>query len=218
MPYKCISLSTDIQADNLNVSLITGQHHYRKSNSHVRKLEFCRHFWSKFLPNGFGKMFPNLSYMEVRETPLMALKRSNFAGMSKLIVLYIDDTKILSLPNDLFADMKSLKELTISKSFVTILPANIFLPLESLKLFNGKYNKISRLSSDLFRGNPLMESINLIGNDELQDIKIDFTKLNNITEIYLFQCGCINSYYLKSSPTFTLIGLQYAIKIRCSNT
>lgn len=204
----------DVQSDILEVSKITGYHHYRKSNFHVLKLEFNRHQWAKYLPNGFGKIFPNMIEMEIRETPLKTLRRSNFVAMTNMVVLLIEDTRIAELAGDTFAELINLQELSISRSFLKALPTNIFLPLKNLRYFDGKHNKITELERDLFRGNMNIELINLIGN-YFNEIKVDFAALPKIIEVYLLQCGCINSYYLMSSSTFSLADLQSSIRKRC---
>lgn len=215
MPYKCVTLGSDVQTDNMQVTTITGFHHYRKSNQQVEKLEFNHHLWTTYLPNGFGEFFPNLIEFEVRETPLKALKRSNFAGLRLLVVLSMDDTKIASIANNTFADLSNLQELAISRSFLSTLSPNIFLPLVNLRSFDGKYNKLFKLEPNLFRENSRIELINLTGN-KLYEIATDFTKLKNITEVYLFNCHCVNAYYAAGNPTFTIKEFQKLIKKRCS--
>lgn len=214
MPYKCATLNVDVQSDNLEVSKITGYHHYRRNNNYVEKLEYNHHKWSTYLPNGFGIIFPNLLEFEVRETPLKGLKRSNFAGMTKLVVLCIDDARLTSIPSDVFVDVEKLEDLSIVKSFLTTLPSNMLLPLKKLRSFDAKHNKLTELSGDLFRGNPSIEYINLIGNN-FDGIGVDFTQLNRVSEIYLLKCGCVNSYYVKSSPAYTLKDLSHLIARKC---
>lgn len=217
MPYKCSTLGADIQTDNLEVSKITGYHHYRRTNIHVEKLEFNHQKWSSYLPNGFGIIFPNLLEMEVQATPLRALRRNNFVGMSKLLVLNLDEARLANIANNTFVDLVNLEELSITKSFLTVLPVNIFLPLTRLRAFDGKHNKITQLSRDLFRGNPAIAYINLIGN-AFHDIKVDFTTLQSIREIYLLKCGCINTYYVKMNPRNTLKDLNNLIKRKCTSS
>lgn len=157
--------------------------------------------------------------MEVQATPLKALKRSNFVGMSKLLVLNLDEARLSNIANNTFVDLINLEELSITKSFLAVLPVNILLPLTSLRSFDGKHNKITQLNRDLFQGNTAIEYINLIGNS-FHDIKVDFTKLqSSIKEIYLLKCGCVNSYYVKLNPTQnTLKDLNNLIKRKCSSS
>lgn len=132
----------------------------------------------------------------------------------KLVTLNIDETEISNLPVDTFKDLVNLEELTIKKSFVKILPTKIFAPLKKLRFFDGKHNKVSKLEEKLFEDNFLIESINFSGN-ELREIKVDFTQLEKLSEVYLFNSGCINSYFLRLSSTFTLQRLQHSIQKEC---
>jgi Leucine-rich repeat (LRR) protein len=198
----------------MKISSITGYHHYQKKNVHVERIEFMS-MWSSHLPNGFGNFFPNLAEIEVRETPLRELKRSNFEGMSKLIVLSIEDTKLSLIADDTFDDLVSLQELTIRKSLVATLSPKLFFPLKNLRAFDGKSNKFTRLESDLFTRNSKIESINFSGN-VLRDIAVNFTSFENIIEVYFFNCGCIDAYFFKTSAIFTLKDLQKLINKKCS--
>lgn len=214
VPYKCLTLGVDVQKEDLNISSITGYHHYLKTNRNVERVEIINQWWCSYLPNRFAEFFPNLLEFEARETPLKAIKRSNFVRMSKLIVLNIDGTEITSISDDTFIDLISLEELTIRKSFLTIFSNLIFSPLKSLRSFDGKHNKVSCLDEDLFSENSKLESINLTGND-LKDIRVNFRNVPNIEEIFLFNCGCINAYFLKSSAFFTLSDFHKLIQKRC---
>lgn len=121
LPYKCVALGVDVQRDNMQISAITGYHYYLKSNVNVQKVEFNKQWWCSYLPDGFSNFFPNLLEFEVLETPLKALRRSNFNNMTKLVTLCLDDTKITSLPEDTFTDLVSLEELSIRRSFLASL-------------------------------------------------------------------------------------------------
>lgn len=216
VPYKCLTLGVDVQSNNIKISSITGYHHYQKKNNHVERIEFTS-MWSSHLPNGFGIFFPNLAEIEVRETPLIALKRGNFERMTKLIVLIIENTKISSIPEDTFSDLVSLQELAIRRSLIATLSPKLFFPLKHLRAFDGKFNKITKLESDLFIKNSEIESINFTGNI-LRAIEVKFTSLESVNEVYLFQCSCIDSYSIKGSDIFTLKDLQKSINKKCAET
>lgn len=196
------------------ITAIGGYHHYRKDNKHVEKLEFVSS-WSKHLPDGFGEFFPSLTEFEVRDTPLEKLRRSNFASMNNLVILAIENTRLTSIPGDAFDEIVNLEELKITKSQLRTLSPLTFAPLLKLRSFDGKYNRITRLDYDLFTNNTRLESINLNRND-ICEIDTDFSKLENLIEVYLFKCSCINSYFLKSNSIFTLESLKTLIKKRCS--
>lgn len=213
MPYKCFTSAENVQTEFTKISSISGYHFYQKNSNNVERLEIVS-AWSKFLPNGFGDFFPNLIEMEVRETPLRSLRRSNFVRMSKLIILNIDDTRLSEIQDDTFIDLIRLQELTISKSFLKTFPVNILTPLPKLRLFDAKHNLLSYLDGFFFSENLKLESVNLSGN-LFKNIEVDFTKLENINEIYLFDSGCVNSFYIKNNSKFTLNGLQKLIKKRC---
>lgn len=90
-----------------------------------------------------------------------------------------------------------------------------FAPLLKLRSFDGKYNRITHLDRDLFGNNTRLESINLNRND-IREIEINFSRLKNLIEVYLFKCSCVNSYYLKGNAIFTLDSLNTLIKKRCN--
>ena len=170
--------------------------------------------WLTFLPNGFGNFYPNLAELEIRDTPLRGLQRRNFDGMKKIFLLSIENTKISSIPDDVFNDLPNLQELTTRKSRLTSLSPKLFHPLKNLRTFDGKFNKISQLQSKLFSKNTKLESINLSGN-LLREIYINFTSFEKLSEVYLFKCGCVDVYFLKSNFIFTLYDFQKLIDKRC---
>lgn len=213
MPYKCLTLSVDVQSSNVRVSSVTGYHHYRKNDNHVERIEFMSS-WSSHLPSGFGILFQNLAEFEVRDTPLRALKRRNFEDMTKLLLLTVENTKLTSIPEDTFNDLVSLQKLTIRKNLITTLSPKLFHPLKNLRAFDGKFNKISLLEEDLFSRNFKIESINFSGNI-LREIQVNFTNFKNVFEIYLFKCGCVDVYYVKSNFILTIKELQKLINKKC---
>ncbi|CRK87553.1 CLUMA_CG001350, isoform A [Clunio marinus] len=213
-PYKCSALGVSVQKENIQIFSIYGYHYFRRSNSHVEKLEFNHHPWSTYLPNGFGKFFSNLVDMEVHHTPLKALRRKNFEDMLKLKRLSIDETNLTSIQEETFYDLLSLEELSITNSFLSSLPTNIFSMLKNLRLFDGKYNKLTALESQLFSRNFQVEVINFIGN-QLREIHINFSQFKNITEIYFLDCHCLNSFFVKGGPIVTLKDFQNLVKKKC---
>lgn len=213
MPYKCLTSGGNVRTEFAKVSSISGYHFYQKQNKDVERLEFVS-VWSKYIPNGFGDFFPNLSEMEIRETPLKSLRRSNFARMGKLLILNLDNTRLSEINDDTFVDLVHLQELVISKSFLKRLPDELLVPLGKLRLFDAKHNQIEKLGKNFFDANPKLETINLSGNN-FKEIKADFTKLEKVNEIYLFNSGCVNTLFMKSSSVFTLNDLKRSIKKRC---
>ena len=134
--------------------------------------------------------------------------------MKKVIVLSIDGTRITKIPEDTFNDLTNLQELTIRKSLIVHLSSKLLSPLKHLRLFDAKYNKITKLDRNLFQGNQKLESVNFSGNP-LKIIQVNFFELSKISEIYMFNCYCLNSYFLQSSATSTLHDLQKLITKRC---
>jgi Leucine-rich repeat (LRR) protein len=211
--YKCLAEGVDVRNDATDIKAIKGAHQSWKITFDVTRLEYVS-VWSTFLPNGFSNFFPILRFMEVHDTPIKALRRSNFVGLSNLIALSFDDTKISEIPDDTFEDLFNLQELTLRKSFLKALPPVLFNPLEKLRFFDGKHNMIKSLDRELFESNPHLESVNLSGNP-LQLVHLNFTTLKSINEIYLFDCGCVNSYFVEKSSTVSLKHLQGLVKNRC---
>lgn len=211
--YKCLTEGVDVRDNQTSIKAIRGAHVSWKQNFDVTRLEYTS-VWSTFLPNGFSSFLPMLHTMEVHDTPISALSRSNFVGLSGLVALSFENTKIAEIPADTFEDLFNLEELTIRKSTLKALQPEILLPLEKLRFFDAKHNQITRLSRDLFGGNQKIESINLSGNP-LQEIHLNFTSFKNIAEVYLFGRGCINSYFVRKSSTVSLKHLQTLIQKRC---
>jgi Leucine-rich repeat (LRR) protein len=213
MPYKCLTLGIDVQSNNMKISSISGLHHYNKKDIHVERIELMS-AWSTFLPIGFGNFFPNLAEIEIRDTPLRGIRRKNFEAMRKLVLLSIENSKISTISDDTFKDLVNLQELTIRKSFLSSLSPKLFHSLKNLRSFDGKFNKISLLEEGLFSKTSKLESINFSGN-LFREIQTNFTSLTNLHEAYFFKCGCVDAYFLKSNPVFTLRNLQKLMVKRC---
>lgn len=211
--YKCLAHGVDVRSDQISIRTINGEHDSWKTNFDVSRLEYVS-VWSTFLPNGFSNFFPILRHMEVHDTPISALHRRNFVGLSHLISLSFENTKISEIPDDAFEDLLKLQELTLRKSFLKSLQPNVFNSLNNLRLFDVRDNMIGHLSRELFTENKNLESIYMSGNP-LQDIQMNFTRFKNIAEVYMFNCRCINSYFVKKSSTVSLAHLQDLIQKNC---
>lgn len=67
----------------------------------------------KFLPVGVNKKFPNLEYYSAENAAVEKISPLNFAGLSKLKLLYLNRNKIEIIPEDCFQGLNRLQEINL---------------------------------------------------------------------------------------------------------
>lgn len=112
-----------------------------------------------YLPNGIGVLFPNLTMLEIENSRVWFVERSNFAKMNKLSLFYLTSNPIANIPFDSFYDLKSLQDLDISSCQLTKLHSRLLETNQELKAFNISDNRLETLPSKLFKKNIKLEIV-----------------------------------------------------------
>lgn len=139
---------------------------------------------------GFGETFPNLIRFDAFDS-IVFVERENFAGMTKLELLFLSGNKIEFLPEDVFWDLTSLERLEFYSNKIEKIPENIFKNLRKLKSLSFSFNKIEHLPKSLFVNNLEIEYL-VAGNNPLKTIGVDFLKLPNLNSLNLENSNCID--------------------------
>lgn len=166
-----------------------------------------------FLFLGIGKAFPNIEDLFISNAHLKFIKRENFANMGKLKLIYFLGNEIENVSVDTFEDLSGLEFLSLCGSKLKSLHEDLLSKLINLQQFRANINEIEVLPENFFAHNPNLSEIYLI-HGKLVSIKVDFTKLTQIKEIYLTENTCINENFLSTS--MAIADFQQRINSKCS--
>lgn len=148
-----------------------------------------------FIPDGIGRIFPNLEKFVVgyedRNLGLKLLKRDNFRDMSLLWYLDFSFNNIDTIDEDTFQDLPNLKYFIIANNKLKMLHCNLFEKNTKLVHVNANSNQLEFLQGDLFKKNLLLEEA-FFQNNILKVIYIDFSPLKQIKKIELQGNICID--------------------------
>lgn len=164
------------------------------------------------LPTGLDVIFPKAEKFIAIGCGIKSIKRENFKGFHELIILDLRRNDIEDLPVDVLADLKILHIFAICGNHIKVLPPNLLATNVDLKIFVAMYNKIEELPENFFANNPKMDIV-YVGGNSLKSIKVDFTKLHQITKILLNQNACIDLSFQKGEGQ--LEDFQKTLKEKC---
>ena len=142
-------------------------------------------------PRGFGKIFPNLMYMEVRRCHLKMLRKIDLLYYGNLRGLWLSENLLTSLPNDLFTNVQGIRHLSFFKNHLKYIGANVLTPLKHLERANFAENNSINVSYDVLKDDPskfelLLKEISencqtpmSVKQNNLSDLEIRFRTIEN---------------------------------------
>jgi Leucine-rich repeat (LRR) protein len=213
--YTCESYNMKVMLDDMKVLSIYGDHNESMSNNDV--MVFTNMFTkTNFLPNGLAEMFPKLERFYVASSRLKHVFRKNFIGFKNLKHLDLRYNDIESIPDDAFIDLFNLEVLTLSGNSIKKLPSNAFVSMMELRYFDASDNEISEFNDEMFSTNSKLEEI-LLENNQIKNIKSNFSKFKSIGFIDLRDNSCVSSFYLRDHPDYPLISeFQQEVNSNCT--
>lgn len=117
-----------------------------------------------YLPDGIGSVFNNLTYLEIIESKLRFIERSNFEAMGNLIQLNIQSNPITHIPHDTFSPIKNLVNLQISSCKLKKLNRDWLMKNTDLRFLNISDNQLDSLPSALLQNNRKLEKFDASNN------------------------------------------------------
>lgn len=177
----------------------------------------------KFLPEGVGENFPNLSLVYILETTVETIGSRHFKGMHNLRLAFVSKNKITSvsptafkdlnevrrmdlnvnpslesLPDGVFDSLVELRTLYLNKNKLRTLPENIFSKLENMRLAYLDNNNLSEIPAKLFQRNLKLQRIVLYSN-KIQRIDPRFINdLSALKAVFLKSNLCVNATFRPS--------------------
>lgn len=205
---------------NLNaVFSVGGFNDKGKPDSDVEAFDF-RNIQMKYLPNGFGVVFPKLIRFEVLHAQLKSINRMNFGRMKNLKVLRVPFNDLQRLSEDTFHDLPNLEEIDLMSNSLHALPSKLLANLTRLKSFDARHNEIDFLAKDFFESTPNIRFIEM-SNNPLKTILPMFSELKALWGLYFKSRSCIDDslLLLKESNETRLMKLNefdHRVQSKCS--
>ena len=132
---------------------------------------------------------------------ISALAAGDFAGLTRLEVLYLDDNGLTTLPVGVFAGLTRLDTLFLSNSGLTSLPVGVFAGLTRLEILWLNHNELTTLPGGVFDGLTQLQFLYL-DNNQLNTLPDDvFAGLTSLIELGL------NNNQLNTLPDDVFAGL-----------
>lgn len=87
-------------------------------------------------PRGFGQVFPNLMYFQIRRCSLKMLRKEDFLDLGNLRGLWLPENLLKSLSNDIFINLQGLRHVCFYMNHLKFIGADILKPLKQLERAN----------------------------------------------------------------------------------
>lgn len=101
------------------------------------------------VPRGFGHIFPNLMYLQIRRCSLKIIRKEDFLDLGNLRGLWLPENPLVSLPSDIFTNVQGLRHLCFYKNHLKYIGADILTPLKHLQRANFKENTCIDIAYDM---------------------------------------------------------------------
>lgn len=119
-----------------------------------------------YFPRGFGLVFPNLKYFQVRRSSLKMIKKEDFLDLGNLRGLWLPENQLVSLPNDIFTNVQGLRHLCFYKNHLKYIGQDILKPLKQLERANFSDNTCININYDKEKDPSMLERLKqAIAND-----------------------------------------------------
>jgi Leucine rich repeat len=132
--YTCIV--KNIVLNKNSGIVIDGQHENLKSCQDVIGLMIDRIPSIDKFPKGFGYIFPNLIYIQIRRCGLTMLSAEDFIDVSHLRGLWVPENHIVALKKDVFTNVQGLQYLCFYRNKLKYIHKDVLAPLKNLRAAN----------------------------------------------------------------------------------
>ncbi|XP_039262601.2 slit homolog 1 protein-like isoform X2 [Styela clava] len=114
------------------------------------------------VPTGIPR---SIEKIELQGNNISHITRSDFAGLRKLRILYLDENQIVSIEKNSFGENNLLEILRLNNNELTILPENLFSKLRALQRLDLSHNRIGIIQKKTFRGPNSLRTLQLSNNE-----------------------------------------------------
>lgn len=115
-----------------------------------------------YFPKGFDKVFKNIEAIQVTNSGLRVLGKSDLEPFPKLKAIWFDNNRLISLESDLFQFNPTLKRVYFSSNRIRSIPEDIFDPLDDL--------------NDVFLADNVCVSRDAVGKEQVKQLEADIIK------------------------------------------
>ena len=161
-----------------------------------------------YIPNGIGKIMPNIRTFQVMQSNVKKISRENFAGLSKLTDMNLWSNEIATIDEDTFSDLSNLEGLYLSKNKITKIQVNLLSNLYKLVVLDLFDNQIESLPRGIFRNNNKLTNLRF-ENNKIKSIMCEsFDNMVNLKTLDFKGNVCVNKKY----EGYNLIDLKSKLK------
>lgn len=188
--YSCKLGDISVQAPNIFVTSVKGEHLLNRSNEDVTSVRISgRNF--NYLPVGLGQFF-NLTQYGFEETSIKEIHNSDFDGLQDLTLIDIYKNPLTKVPENLFKNLFKVTIISLTQCQLKELPTLLFHDLTELKRLWMRSNEIEELNLNVFANNLKLEEL-LISKNKIKIINGDLLKsLINLKRFESNGNVCIN--------------------------
>jgi Leucine-rich repeat (LRR) protein len=129
------------------------------------------------LPENLMESFPELSELEISNTPLKEIQPEKLKNLNKLKSLKLPKNSIKYLDSNTFDGVPNLQTLKVNDNNLRHIDENVFKNLPRLNNLDLSNNKLPKITKETLKHLPELRAINLSNND-LNHVDFDLFKKN----------------------------------------
>jgi Leucine-rich repeat (LRR) protein len=138
----------------------------------------------------------NLLFIRITNNNIPNLGHSPFFNAATLEVLNLDNNRMNTLGPAPFLGLVNLRHVSIANNNIRTVVPSMLTPLINLQLFIAPDNAIEQLDGRLFVNNPLLLSVNLVGNN-INAIGASFLNVNeNLRFLFFERNQCVSRNFI----------------------
>ncbi|GIY67715.1 hypothetical protein CEXT_365811 [Caerostris extrusa] len=148
-------------------------HHDFKNFQDAEHINFSDNKISVIEKDAF-KNFKKLEVLDLSSNLLSHLQENAFKHLIHLKNLSISNNKLQAIENNTFYDLHNLLQLDLSQNNLSsvVIPNFLFYRVKNLNFLSLSMNQLKTLNESTFKGNTMLERINLTGNLWICDKKL----------------------------------------------
>lgn len=158
--YNCEMAST--YEENKEISSVTGDHKFGKSNNDVEVFYVTDLNKSKFVPTKVCSVLQNINKFDVYGGTVVELKKNVFGGCKNLKKIVLKYLKLKTLDEDIFSEVPTLESVTISFTAIEVLPTKLFEKNEKLTDVDCSFNNFKVITTSFPNS---LQTLSLMSND-----------------------------------------------------
>lgn len=184
--YCCKTEDVEINAENMKIDQVFGEHLQSNTNSDVKELSVDT-IKMIYLSKDIFKTFLKLETVTIENTSIEKLSSGDFKRATNVKTLSMCENKIKSLDDHVFEGAEKLNEIKMDTNFINEISSNAFKGLSKLKKLSLKENLIEELHVETFKDLVSLSELILTSNEiKFLDGKV-FQFNTKLSKLYLDQ-------------------------------